>query len=91
MACGAVEMCFGASWLDTTAENDSKGRTNREVQVAVSIMTKQDRFTLIIPQLFKERSALTRTPKPMGAISQMWAGFTHHVRAERLAQSGDPD
>jgi pimeloyl-ACP methyl ester carboxylesterase len=22
----------------------------------------------------------------MGAISQMWAGFTHHVQAERLAQ-----
>jgi hypothetical protein len=31
-----VEMCFSASWLDAKAENDAKGRTNREVQLAVS-------------------------------------------------------
>ena len=30
--------------------------------------------------------AFTRIQKPLGAISQMWAGFTHHVQAERLAQ-----
>ncbi|KAF8483832.1 alpha/beta-hydrolase [Russula ochroleuca] len=65
-----VEMCFNASWLDATAKNDAKGRTNREVQTA----------------LYNERAALTRVQKPLGAISQMWAGFTHHVQAERLAQ-----
>jgi hypothetical protein len=31
-----VEMCFNASWLDAKAENDAKGRTNREVQLGVS-------------------------------------------------------
>ncbi|KAI0000860.1 alpha/beta-hydrolase [Russula vinacea] len=65
-----VEMCFNTSWLDATAENDAKGRTNREAQTA----------------MYNERGALTRVQKPMGAISQMWAGFTHHVQAERLAQ-----
>ena len=33
----AVEICFNASWLDATAENDAKGRTNREVQTVVSV------------------------------------------------------
>jgi len=65
-----VEMCFNTSWLDATAEDDAAGRTNREVQAAS----------------YKERVALTRIQKPLGAISQMWAGFTHHVQAQRLAQ-----
>jgi pimeloyl-ACP methyl ester carboxylesterase len=44
-------------------------------------------ITLIMPyKLYNERAALTRVQKPLGAISQMWAGFTHHVQAERLAQ-----
>jgi hypothetical protein len=29
-------MCFNASWLDATAENDAKSRTNREFQTVVS-------------------------------------------------------
>jgi len=66
----AVEICFNASWLDATAENDAKGRTNREVQTV----------------LYNERLAFTRAQKPMGALWQMWAGFTHHVQAKRLAQ-----
>jgi len=32
------------------------------------------------------RAAVTRIQKPLGAISQMWAAFTHHVQPERLAQ-----
>ena len=35
-----VEVCFNASWLDATAENDAEGRTNREVQTAVSVVMK---------------------------------------------------
>ena len=35
---------------------------------------------------YNERAAFTRVQKPMGAVSQMWAGFTHHVQVERLAQ-----
>ncbi|KAH9066039.1 alpha beta-hydrolase [Lactarius deliciosus] len=65
-----VESCFSSSWLDARAENDPEGRTNREVQTI----------------LYNERAAITRVPNPVGAFSQMWAGLTHHVEAERLAQ-----
>ncbi|KAH9050908.1 alpha/beta-hydrolase [Lactarius deliciosus] len=65
-----VDMCFNSSWLDATAENDPEGRTNREVQIT----------------LCDERAAVTRIQKPLGAVSQMWAGFTHRVGAKRLAQ-----
>lgn len=36
-----VEMCFNTSWLDATAENDATGRTNREVQAAVSVVMNE--------------------------------------------------
>jgi hypothetical protein len=29
-------MCFTTSWLDAKAENDAKGKTNREVQIEVN-------------------------------------------------------
>jgi len=31
-----VELCYTASWLDAKAENDAKGKTNREVQIEVN-------------------------------------------------------
>ncbi|KAH9067571.1 Alpha/Beta hydrolase protein [Lactarius vividus] len=65
-----VDMCFNSSWLNARAENDPEGRTNREVQI----------------MLCDERAAVTRIQKPLGGISQMWAGFTHHVGAKRLAE-----
>ncbi|KAI9510290.1 Alpha/Beta hydrolase protein [Russula earlei] len=65
-----LEMCFNAAWLDAKAENDSKGRTNREVQIA----------------LFEKRASVTRIQTPQGFLWQTWAGFTHHVQAERLTQ-----
>jgi hypothetical protein len=37
-------------------------------------------------KLYKQRAAVTRIQKPIGAVSQMWAGLTHHVEAKRLAQ-----
>lgn len=37
-------------------------------------------------KLYKQRAAVTRIQKPLGAVSQMWAGMTHHVDAKRLAQ-----
>ncbi|KAI9441695.1 Alpha/Beta hydrolase protein [Lactarius indigo] len=61
---------FTSSWLDARAENGHEGRTNREVQILHH----------------NERAAVTRTPKPIGLVSQMWAALTHHVEAERLAQ-----
>jgi len=65
-----VEACFNRSWLDAKAESDPEGRTNREVQIMLS----------------DKRAAVTRIQKPLGAVSQMWAGLTHHVGAKRLAQ-----
>lgn len=37
-------------------------------------------------KLYDKGAALTRAQKPLGSASQMWAGLTHHVGAERLAQ-----
>lgn len=37
-------------------------------------------------KLYTKRVAATRIQKPLGAISQMWAGFTHHMQTERLEQ-----
>ena len=37
-------------------------------------------------KLYNQRAAVTRVQKPVGAVSQMWAGLTHHVEAKRLAQ-----
>ncbi|KAH9170888.1 hypothetical protein EDB89DRAFT_1217480 [Lactarius sanguifluus] len=65
-----MELCFNSSWLDAKTENDPEGRTNREVQI----------------MLHDERAAVTRNQKPLGAVSQIWAGFTHRVEAGRLAQ-----
>ncbi|KAH9012720.1 alpha/beta-hydrolase [Lactarius pseudohatsudake] len=66
----AAEVAFSSSWLDAKIENDPKGRTNREVQI----------------MLYNERAAVTHSQGSLGAVSQMWAGFTHHVGAGRLAQ-----
>ncbi|KAI0266475.1 alpha/beta-hydrolase [Gloeopeniophorella convolvens] len=65
-----VEMCFNESWLSAKAENDPEGRTNREIQI--------ERYT--------RRAAVTRIQKPLGALSQMWAGLTHNVGPDRLGQ-----
>ncbi|KAH9050913.1 hypothetical protein EDB83DRAFT_2399131, partial [Lactarius deliciosus] len=62
--------CFSSAWLDARAENDSEDRTNREVQI----------------MHHNERALVTRTQKPLGLVSQLWAGLMHHVEAERLAQ-----
>ncbi|KAH9012721.1 alpha beta-hydrolase [Lactarius pseudohatsudake] len=65
-----MELCFNSSWLNAKADGDPEGRTNREVQI----------------MLLDERAAVTRNQQPLGAVSQIWAGFTHHVEARRLAQ-----
>ncbi|KAI0042717.1 alpha/beta-hydrolase [Auriscalpium vulgare] len=63
-----VDMVYNTRWLDTKAENDSEGRTNREVQTAS----------------YRRRIAVTRPQKPLGALSQMWAGLSHSVSPARL-------
>ncbi|KAF8815809.1 alpha/beta-hydrolase [Phlegmacium glaucopus] len=64
-----LEMLFPSKWLDSKAENDDKGRTNRQVQ-GEAFLT---RVTTAKPQRF------------LGHISQMAAALTHHVSPSRLA------
>ena len=45
-----------------------------------------DRRVDMLHKLHNERAAMTPIQKPLGAISQMWAGLTHRVEAKRLAQ-----
>jgi len=62
-------MLFPSDWLDSKANNDDKGRTNRQVQGEVFLT----RVTTAKPQRF------------LGHISQMAAALTHHVSPSRLA------
>jgi len=62
-------MLFTSKWLDSKAENDDKGRTNRQIQSEVFLT----RVTIVKPQRF------------LGNISQMAAALTHHVTPSRLA------
>ncbi|KAI0035839.1 alpha/beta-hydrolase [Vararia minispora EC-137] len=63
-----VEMLFAKEWLNALAEDDEKGRTNREVQ----------------HEEFLTRMLATRTQPALGALSQMVAGLTHNVQPARL-------
>ncbi|KZV61074.1 alpha/beta-hydrolase [Peniophora sp. CONT] len=64
----AIGMLFSKEWLDAPAEGDDRGRTNRQVQEAD----------------LSWRMTAIRVQQPIGALSQMWAGMTHHVSAKRL-------
>ncbi|KAH9023441.1 alpha/beta-hydrolase [Lactarius pseudohatsudake] len=70
-----VESCFNSSWLDARAENDPTGRTNPEVQI----------------MLCNECAAITRVPKTLGAVSQMWAGLAPSAIPKVLILTGDQD
>ncbi|KAI0705858.1 alpha/beta-hydrolase [Cytidiella melzeri] len=65
-----LEMVFPVKWLDIKAENDSQGRTNREV----------------LTQVYRRRIQMTQPQKFVGHISQMLAGLTHHVAPPRLRE-----
>ncbi|CAL1704260.1 unnamed protein product [Somion occarium] len=65
-----LEMVFPRKWLDEQAENDPQGRLNREL----ATLDYRKRIELTKPQAF------------FGAISQMFAGLTHHVTPDRLSQ-----
>ncbi|KAI0797835.1 alpha/beta-hydrolase [Abortiporus biennis] len=62
------DMVFPESWLDEVAEGDTEGRTNREH------MTIE----------YRKRIEATRPQTFLGSVSQMAAGLTHNVSAERL-------
>jgi pimeloyl-ACP methyl ester carboxylesterase len=63
-----LNMLYPVAWLDSKAEGDPQGRTNRAIQSEVYLR----RVAITKPQLF------------LGHISQMASGLTHHVSPERL-------
>ncbi|EIN07697.1 alpha/beta-hydrolase [Punctularia strigosozonata HHB-11173 SS5] len=65
-----LEMVFPVSWLDSPAEEDPEGRTNRAVQT----------------EIYRHRIAITRPQQFMGHISQMFAALSHYVSPSRLAK-----
>ncbi|KAI0080593.1 alpha/beta-hydrolase [Panus rudis PR-1116 ss-1] len=62
------DMVFPQKWLNSKAEDDPEGRTNRE------LMTID----------YRRRMEITRPQTFFGTISQMIAGMTHHVSPARL-------
>ncbi|KAF8126547.1 Alpha/Beta hydrolase protein [Boletus edulis] len=61
---------FPTEWLDSVAEDDPEGRTNREVQ--------RERFRLMME--------ITKPQTLMGVLGQMAALITHRMSPERLAR-----
>ncbi|KAF8431824.1 Alpha/Beta hydrolase protein [Boletus edulis BED1] len=64
------DMMLPNEWLDSLAEDDPEGRTNREVE----------------RERFRRRVQLTKPQTLMGALGQMAAGITHSMSPERLAK-----
>ena len=85
-----LEMAFPIEWLDSKAEDDAQGRTNREIVTVVSStksLIKQFKPLTIHPnplKVYRRRIELTRPQKLVGHISQMVAGLTHYVSPDRL-------
>ncbi|KAJ7184206.1 Alpha/Beta hydrolase protein [Mycena filopes] len=63
-----LEMVYPLHWLDEPVKGDNEGRTNRDLQTV----------------LYRQRISTTAPQHLIGALSQMSAGLTHHVTAERL-------
>lgn len=63
-----MNMLYPQPWLAEKAKDDPEGRTNLEVQSA----------------FYHRRLKITRPQTPLGALSQMYAGLTHHVSPARL-------
>jgi hypothetical protein len=49
----ALEMLFPSNWLDSKAEGDDKGRTNRQVQGEVRLCVFFFRFAFSLPAKVK--------------------------------------
>ncbi|KAH9033695.1 alpha/beta-hydrolase [Lactarius deliciosus] len=68
---------FGLKNILRTPFDDMKKRTFNAAEVAFSSSWLDAKI---------ENDPEGRTNRSLGAVSQMWAGFTHHVGAGRLAQ-----
>ncbi|KAJ3778582.1 Alpha/Beta hydrolase protein [Lentinula raphanica] len=65
-----LDLLYTSPWIDEKAVDDPKGRTNREVEF----------------ESYARRLEITRPQTLIGALSQMCAGLTHYVSAQRLRQ-----
>ncbi|KAJ7093173.1 Alpha/Beta hydrolase protein [Mycena epipterygia] len=63
-----LEMVYPLHWLDTPAEGDEEGRSNRQVQT----------------EIYRRRILITAPQRLFGALSQMAAALTHHATPQRL-------
>ncbi|EAU82478.2 hypothetical protein CC1G_08229 [Coprinopsis cinerea okayama7 len=82
-----LEMLYPPEWLDSKAEGDDKGRTNREIQTEVntsSIHPRQLADSQLVRQAYLVRVSLTIPQQFVGHISQMAAGLTHRFTPSRL-------
>ncbi|TFK28647.1 alpha/beta-hydrolase [Coprinopsis marcescibilis] len=62
-------MLYPNKWLDEKAEDDSQGRTNRQIQT----------------EAYLRRVAITKPQQFAGHVSQLAAALTHRVTPDRLA------
>jgi pimeloyl-ACP methyl ester carboxylesterase len=81
----AVDTLYPIEWLKAQADGDPQGRTNRQVQIAVSTSNLSVKsYNLSVMQEMSDRVLVTRPQTLVGALSQMCAALTHHVSTARL-------
>lgn len=84
-----LEMVFPSNWLDSKAEGDDKGRTNRQIQGEVRYVSFRvsRKVNSLSPkcQIFLTRTTIAKPQRFLGHISQMAAALTHYVSPSRLA------
>lgn len=78
-------MCYPASWLDAKAENDAKGRTNREVQNKVNGPVNKVDHTNTLQAIYGACSCDTDSKTTRGYLADV--GCLHAPRAARATRS----
>ena len=79
-------MCFNTSWLDATAENDATGRTNSEVQAAVSVvMCEFDHANNPLQVIYGTLNLDTHPETIRGHLADV--GWTHTSCGSRASRS----
>lgn len=88
-----VETCFAASWLDAKAENDAKGRTNREIQIEVGAQMNVNDLIItdILPDIYRACSCDTRAETIRGHLADVgWAYAPCASQPSRSNIANDP-
>ena len=84
-----MEMCYSASWLDAKAENDAKGRTNREVQIEVNGLVIRVDHTNTPQAIYSACSCDTDSKATRGYLADV--GCFYAPRATRTTRSNIQD